>query len=198
MVRELFTLKQMVYQCMHVFLGTCAQVHFSWINWRIGSFKREKQWNKYSMVKSKSNYTTETTWFEFLGEDDKRKNVQFWCLLKITHVIIWILLMAFDSLLPKMNKFRFQDEACSFAWWKTWWKHGPSLLLFCFLRLLPCSLGPPPATADVVTTIYWAVLLSHYKCNGKRVTPDNLGVTDTQRVHTPQGQTWHVTTVSSF
>lgn len=50
------------------------------------------------------------------------------------------------------------------------------------------SVGSPPAAADVVTTLYWSVLLSHDR---NRVTPDNLGFTDREHAHT-EGRTRHV------
>lgn len=47
----------------------------------------------------------------------------------------------------------------------------------------PQQPGPPPAAADVAATLYAAVLLSHDNCDRNRVTPDNLGIIDTQHTH---------------
>lgn len=55
--------------------------------------------------------------------------------------------MTFNSLQPKMNKSCLRDEAHSVAWWKTWWKRAPSLLLLCSLRLLHSSLSPPTSSS---------------------------------------------------
>lgn len=123
------------------------------------------------------------------------------CLLKIKYPII-ALNPSNDilfSVQPKMNKSCPRDEAHSAPWRGTCWKPGPSsCLLWHLFSLLHSSPGPPPAAADVATTLYW-VLLSHDNCDRNRVTPDNLGIIDTRHAHTlPRGQTWRVTTVSSF